>query len=93
MVTFVRQLTKPKGKSGVNAYRAWGPTAIGPAMTEYTVKLIAEDSTANGATREAAFHDIRLAEISSALVDEIAELLKLLKLRESARKAEQVVRN
>jgi hypothetical protein len=62
-------------------------------MTEYTVKLIAEDSTANGATREAAFHDIRLAEISSALVDEIAELLKLLKLRESTRKAEQVVRN
>jgi hypothetical protein len=46
-------------------------------MTECTVKLIAEDSTANGATRETAVHDIRLAEISSALVDEIAELLKL----------------
>jgi hypothetical protein len=61
-------------------------------MTEYTVKLIAEDSTANGATREAAVHDTRLAEISSALADEIAELLKLLKLRESVRKADQVVR-
>ena len=46
-------------------------------MTEYTVKLIAEDSTANGATCETAVHDIRLAEISSALVDEMAELLKL----------------
>ena len=57
-------------------------------MTEYTVKE-SEDSTANGATRETAVHDIRLAEISSALVDEMAELLKL---RESFRKAEEVVR-
>jgi hypothetical protein len=46
-------------------------------MTEHTVKLIAEDNTANGATCEATVHDIRLAEIGSALVDEMAELLKL----------------
>jgi hypothetical protein len=52
------------------------------------LKLIAENSTANGATREAAVRDTRLAEIGSALVDQMAELLKL---RESVRRLEKVV--
>ena len=58
-------------------------------MTECNVKLITEVSAANGATRATEVHDIRLAEISSALVDEMAELLKL---RESVRRTEELLR-
>jgi hypothetical protein len=52
------------------------------------LKLIAEDSAANKAARKPAIHDSRLADISSALVDQMTELLNL---RESVRKAEEVV--
>jgi hypothetical protein len=51
------------------------------------LKLIAEDSAANNAARKPAVHDAKLADISSALVDQMTELLNL---RESVRKAEEV---